>query len=90
MSKSPLKLAHESFENASLGTEFNRLELDSFPRCEGENGPPSKRPRLSNSLGLQEELVSKLFYLLGSQEASDLIGLSLLVEYVHPQSCFHS
>jgi len=81
---SSFSLPHESFETASLRRDFSLLEIDSFRGQKIDTAPPTKRRKISNQGGLLDEITVRLYQLLGSQQATDLVGLSDLAEFVFP------
>ena len=68
----------ESFDSIELDAEFRRLGLDSF-HTRAEDAPPNKRRRV-REMDLLDEVTANLYSLLGSQEVTDLDGLSQVAE----------
>jgi hypothetical protein len=56
--------------------EFERLGLDSFSTSAIDEPPPNKRRRIDPEIDLLDQVIEKLYTLLGSQNVTDLAGLS--------------
>jgi serine/threonine-protein kinase ATR len=69
---------NESFDSAQLEEEFNLLGLESANQL--DKAPPSKRRKVHFEIELLEQIIGKLYSLLGSQNATDLAGLGQLTE----------
>ena len=63
-----------------MGGEFGRLGLDSFGTQALDDPPPSKRRRIDSDIDLLGQVTEKLYNLLGSQNVTDLAGLSQVTE----------
>lgn len=70
----------ESFDSADLDNEFTRMGLDLMEQREVLQTPPNKRRKIDVELDLLGEVTTKLFSLLGSQDAMDLDGLDQLAQ----------
>jgi hypothetical protein len=68
----------ESFDSVELNVEFRRIGLDSFQNRTNDE-PPSKRRRIKET-DLLDEITADLYSLLGSQQVTDLDGLSQVAE----------
>ena len=68
--------ASDSFDSVQLDGEFELLGIESMRSADA---PPSKRRRI-RSESLLEEVIGKLFPILGSQNVADLAGLSQVAE----------
>jgi serine/threonine-protein kinase ATR len=71
----------ESFESTQLDGEFRLLHLGPTDGYHGTGqAPPNKRRKLHSELSLLEEITAKVCSLLGSQNVSNLAGLSEIAE----------
>ncbi|ESZ94262.1 hypothetical protein SBOR_5330 [Sclerotinia borealis F-4128] len=75
-----LVLPHISFETDSLNADLSLLMLKDTKGRSNKSAPASKRRKIHAEEGLLQEIIAKLYSLLGDQEVMDMDGLCHLAE----------
>jgi len=72
----------ENFQSDVLNTEFCRLDLrtEKVEAAADDQGPPTKRRKISNQTNSLVKIISALYSVLGHQKAADLYGLHQITE----------
>jgi hypothetical protein len=78
-----------SFNSIQLDREFRQLGLGLDEHLAANEAPPNKRRKLHSKQSLSDEIIANLCSLLGSQNATDLAGLSQIAEYINPRYIIH-
>ncbi len=75
-------LSQANFDDPALNAQFRQLGLCTELAVKSDITRPSKRRKISSDQSVLSDVVAKVYSLLGSQEASDLDGLSQVAAYV--------